>query len=464
MEPSFDPTVLVNALASLRDDPEALIAIIVRQAEQIVALQATVAALQARLDELEPQPPSSVAPFRIDPQKRSQTPKTPGRKAGHVGCYRQAPEPTEEITVSLACCPCCGGPIEALEPLEQYIEELPFVRPRHIRLITYKARCARCGLVHSTHPLQTSKAVGAAGLQWGPTALSVMAKLQYSFHLSKRKTCQLLTSLFGLSISPGGLVEAMHRLAGRLYDQDKALVETLRGQKVIYSDETGWYVGAPGYGLWVFTNEVLTLYRIVKSRNRAELQKTIGTDFQGVLVSDCLSVYDQASAVQHKCYSHHLRAISKAIAAHPQAGEGFLLELQALLKSAMLLKALGPQLDAAVYAQSRRALSQKAEALLTLPRGQPQEERVRQRLFKQRDHLFTFLDYKEVEATNNQAERQLRPAVIARKVSCGNRTEKGARTFEVLASLAATCHQTGQDLAALIRTALACPLHPAPTR
>ena len=67
------------------------------------------------------------------------------------------------------------------------------------------------------------------------------------------------------------------------------------------------------------------------------------------------------------------------------------------------------------------------------------------RLWKQRDHLFTFLERAEVPATNNLAERQLRPAVIARKISCGNKTPKGAHAWEVLASIAATCRQTGKS-------------------
>lgn len=50
-----------------------------------------------------------------------------------------------------------------------------------------------------------------------------------------------------------------------------------------------------------------------------------------------------------------------------------------------------------------------------------------------------------MEATNNLAERQLRPAVIARKLSCGNKTKDGAATWQVLASLAATCRQTGSS-------------------
>jgi transposase len=57
------------------------------------------------------------------------------------------------------------------------------------------------------------------------------------------------------------------------------------------------------------------------------------------------------------------------------------------------------------------------------------------------DHLFTFLDHDGVDATNNLAERQLRPPVIACKISCGNKPQKGARTWQILASLAATCAQ-----------------------
>lgn len=65
--------------------------------------------------------------------------------------------------------------------------------------------------------------------------------------------------------------------------------------------------------------------------------------------------------------------------------------------------------------------------------------------WKQRDHLFVFLDEPGVDPTNNLAERQLRPAVIRRKLSSGNKTRSGARTFEVLASVAATYRQRGED-------------------
>ena len=75
------------------------------------------------------------------------------------------------------------------------------------------------------------------------------------------------------------------------------------------------------------------------------------------------------------------------------------------------------------------------------------EEKVRRRLEKQQDHRFTFLDVAEVEATNNLAERPLRPAVIARKVSCGNKTAREAHTREILTSLGATCAQKTESFA-----------------
>ncbi|HPD32360.1 MAG TPA: transposase, partial [Phycisphaerae bacterium] len=68
---------------------------------------------------------------------------------------------------------------------------------------------------------------------------------------------------------------------------------------------------------------------------------------------------------------------------------------------------------------------------------------------------FTFLDDPSLEAANNRAERALRPAVIARKSSCGNKTLRGKRTWEILTSLAATCYQPGQDSVEYLRPFLA---------
>jgi len=220
-----------------------------------------------------------------------------------------------------------------------------------------------------------------------------------------------------------------------------------------HSDETSWWVGGPGWWLWVFVNAQSTLYVVDQSRGRAVVSELLGTNFSGVLVSDCLATYDEATTLQQKCYAHHHKAIRQAKALHPHQGEGFLTDVAALLRAAVALHRHKAQCDPQSFHTLRQSLEHKAVQLLEAPRSEPSEEAVRNRLYKQRDHLFTFLDHNGVDATNNLAERQLRPAVIARKISCGNKTPKGAHTWQILASLAATCAQRATSFIAEIARA-----------
>jgi len=61
------------------------------------------------------------------------------------------------------------------------------------------------------------------------------------------------------------------------------------------------------------------------------------------------------------------------------------------------------------------------------------------------DELLTFLKRLDVPATNNHAEREIRPAVIMRKVIQGNRSDKGARTQTVLMTVFRTLKRRDQN-------------------
>jgi transposase len=152
--------------------------------------------------------------------------------------------------------------------------------------------------------------------------------LNKDLKLSMRKSCRILQEMFGIELSAGGLAQALERVATSLqgaYDQN---LETLHQSQVIHTDETGWWVGGPGYTLWVFTNQETTYYRVVKHRDRATAKAILSADFQGVLVSDCLSIYDGLDGVQQKCYAHHLKALSKALRTEAGQGSSYLLELR----------------------------------------------------------------------------------------------------------------------------------------
>lgn len=411
--------------------------------------------LETRCEELERAAHRQAAPFRR-PEKKRKPPEQHrkiGRPAGHPPAWRRRPTHVdEEITVPLERCPHCAGPLANVTPCEQFIEDLPPIRPYVTRLITHVGQCARCGEVRSTHPRQVSTAHGAAGTHLGPRALGLAAWLNKHLGLTMRKTCRVLKHLGGLVLTPGGLSQALDRVAARNEGPFAALIAGLRQQPAVYVDETSWWLGGASRWLWGFTTRERTVYRVDPRRGRDVVLETMGERFGGVLVSDCLASYENLPYRMHKCYAHHLKAIGEGQDRAPPAEHAAFDELATVLKSAIVLKSMRTEMSPADYARAREHLEQRAGEVLTRRDGSA--EKVRERIRKRRCWLFTFLDHDAVEATNNRAERALRPAVIARKLSCGNKTERGARTWEILASLAATCAQRGQDFVEFLRPAL----------
>lgn len=480
-----------DLLEPLRDQPDRLIALVLGQArtlEMLLGQQAqwegqrveAVAQIQSLREALRQKNQEvlqlteqlqaaqraayrQAAPFRRPEHQRSAQPGQPGRKPGHPAAFRPKPAHIHHhLSVPLSDCPHCQGSLTQRRALTQYIEELPPVRPIVTELTTQEGWCTHCQkIVRSTHPLQVSTAVGAAGVHLGPRALALALDLNKAKGLSLRKTQAVLADHFQLPLSPGGLARAAQRVSRKLTPDYDGLVTQVRTSDVVHADETSWWVGGPGWWLWVFATPNTTVYLVDPRRGRAVVTETLTADYTGVLVSDCLSTYDDATVHQQKCYYHHFEAIRKARALHPAGGAGYLDEVTALLRTAMVLKALqtDAQSEPERWERCVGALERRAQTLFSTPRPEPQEERVRHRLDKQRDHLFTFLRHASVPATNNLAERQLRPAVITRKISCGNKTPAGALAWQVLSSLAATHTQRAQSFSVWLAEKL--PLAPA---
>jgi transposase len=447
---------LHQEMAQLRAENEALRA-------EVERLRAENQALRDQLEQAQRVAARQAAPFRRRERQKvaEDARKRPGRKEGHVGSYRPSPSHIDEThEVPLACCPRCGGPIDDVCPVEQIIEEIPPLRPRVHKVIIYRATCPRCGEVRSRHPLQTSEAQGAAKVQLGPRALGIAVLLNKHLGLTMRKTCRVLKDLLGLSLTPGGLSQAADRVADRLAGAYDALVQDVRGSPAVNADETSWWVGGPGWWLWTFTTPSETVYRVDNSRGSVVVREVLGEKYAGVLGSDCLSSYDPIDCRKHKCIAHHLRAIAKARQLPGQKDDSYLHEWELLFKTVIALHGLATEgiFDAAELAAKRQRVKDWADELLGRPRGQPGDVSVQNRLRKQREHLLGCLYDLAAEPTNNRAERALRPAVIARKVSCGNKTDRGRRTWQVLTSLAETCRQRGQDFLAYVTRRL--PLRP----
>lgn len=433
---------------------EALQVIELQRAE-IDTLRRELRAAQERIAQLEQAAARQAAPFRRPEQQKipPEQQKRPGRKPGHPGAMRARPRTIDaEIDAPLPpCCEQCGGRLADRQPLVQYIEEIPVVRPQVTRLTTWRATCVQCGQVHSTsHPLQTSRAQGAAGVHLGPRAAALATLLNKHLGLTCGKTCQVLRKGFGLSLTRGGLSQLLLRVAGKAEASYEGLIAQLRGSPAVHADETGWWVGGPGWWLWVFATRAATVYRVANCRGSQVVRETLGDDFAGMLVSDCLASYDPPPYRKHKCIAHHLRALKGHEQTLEQRGirSAYLtlwkLHLQDVIATWRERETMSQEAYAAKVAQ----LQQGVDNLLEQSPAEPEEVRFRDRLRRQQPHLLGCLYDPAAEPTNNRAERALRPAVIARKLSCGNKTDRGRRAFEILASLAATAEQQARDFLA----------------
>lgn len=411
--------------------------------------------LTSKIEELTRASKRQAAPFRRDEKKLKKKKKSPGQKPGHKGDYRKfTGTPDQVIDVKLTKCPGCGhSEFRDVKEIEQHVQDIE-ARVVTTKLTTYRGRCCNCHKdVQTEHPLKISNAQGAAGTYVGPVARDLALKMTFKFGLTKRKVTKIFRETFGLRLSPGGLVHMSHKASDVLEDEYKDLKELVRASDVVHADETSWYVGGPKNWLWVFTNKDFCLYHVINSRARQVIIDILGEEYLGVLISDCLAIYDDVNEVQQKCYAHHLKALSRAeqmVSDHPEDVK-LIQAIKDMLRSAITIKTTRQEVNKSRYDTAIKNLENQANELIpSLSLLKDKEARtpyreptvgVLKRIAKQRDHLFTFLHYENVDATNNLAERQLRPAVISRKLSCGNKTEKGAKTWCILTSLLQTWNQ-----------------------
>jgi hypothetical protein len=99
-------------------------------------------------------------------------------------------------------------------------------------------------------------------------------------------------------------------------------------------------------------------------------------------------------------------------------------------------------------------LESRLDRLAEVRYDEPHAERIAKRIRKFRKDLTAFLHDKDLEGTNNTAERAIRPAVVARKISGGSRSDNGAQAFVKLASLLRTAGQQGKQMLGTIKSLL----------
>lgn len=444
------PTELTTQLRE-RDQRIAELETQLRQREaQVAQLEQQLVGLQERLAELERAGKRQATPFART--KHVAQRKRPGRKAGQGRFASRARPRPEQVTatkeVPLSGCPNCGGPLEECQTHEQFVIDLPEAPPTVTRYVTHSGRCAPCQQhVRTRHPEQISQATGAAGVVIGPRAKALVADWKHRLGVSYAKIEEMLEGAFQLPFTRSGMCQADHRLALRqarpIYEE---LVALIRESAQVHVDETGWRIGVLAAWLWVFTQQHITVYTIQTSRGHEVVLEILGREFRGTLVSDGFTAYDHkalAAWLKQKCLGHLLKDLKTMRETKTRGAVRFAQDVTALLRDALALRDQQATLAPPAFQTRAAELEARLDRLIDPHRclTDPDNQRFAKRLRKHRAHLFRFLYVDGLDPTNNQAERMLRPAVITRKTTGCNRTDLGALTHAILASILVTCRQ-----------------------
>lgn len=402
------------------------------------------AALRKALDEERRAGKRQASPFSRGIAKAN--PRKPERKPGGSRTRRSVPEKIDRkiVVPPLLICPHCAGAVRLGEVGHQYQIDLPPIRPVTTEFEIQRGVRTRCGrTVQGRHPEQISNATGTVGgVQIGPQTIAVAAHLNKLCEVSYERIAEIFGQVFGMELERSTLAtksEATYR----------QLIEAIRASPVVYPDETGWRVGGAKAWLWAVTTLTATVYLIERGRGFPEAAKILGEAFEGVIGADGWGSYRLFTKAQRQtCLAHLLRRCHELFEVPPDDGcAAYVREIKTVLQQALALRDRRDDGSISEHGfRSRRGrIEAKLDRLLDDPDLHDESIRFALHLINNREAILLFLYRSDVEATNFRAEQAIRPAVINRKTSGGNRSPNGAEALGILMSILRTCRQRSID-------------------
>jgi transposase len=383
--------------------------------------------------------PSSQVPLKAN-SKDEASAKRGGARAGHKGIGRKKhlPDEIDEIREIPSTSVCSTCQVTMLSKGYRHRSVLD-IDPVTVRKVLYRIQrkvCPSCG-VEVTASVKDVLPKNLLSNQ-------LLAEIVDSHYLQGMPLGRVCARW---QLNYGTVVEALHRLSSYFDPVMKDLKQAYRQAFVRHADETTWRVdGKSGY-CWLFSSERVSLHLYRNTRSARVVEEVFGHQkkLNGYLVVDRYAAYKRAGCKLQYCYAHLLRELIdlQSEFADEQEVEAYSKTMAGLVVQAMRLQSSRPG-DEEYYREARRI----KRAILRACREPSRHLAVKrwQDFFEEEGaNLYHWVEDRRVPCENNRAERELRPTVIARKVSHGSQAEEGAKTREVLMSVMQTLKKRVAD-------------------
>jgi transposase len=387
--------------------------------------------------------------------KPKTNPKRPGRKAGQGPfTFRQAPadakadsEPPVEVPVTASQCPCCGGELRYERTDEATVTDMPPAAQPEVKSYAVEVRrCEQCGQrVRGQHPDVAPDQYGATAHRVGPRVKAAAHTVHYGMGVPVRKLPVILRELTGIKVTQSALTQdALKKSEGVVGNAYEELRTGIAKAPAVYTDDTGWRIHGQTAHLMGFDTDEATVFQVRERHRNEEVREIIPADYAGVMITDRGRSYDAAKLMgvkQQKCLDHLKENINEVLEKKAGPARGFGLKLKSILGEA---RQLWRDYRAGNADNFQAEAERIADELTIHLRPRMLQDEDNQRLLDgiglqdDRGRLLLFLHDPAIEPTNNRAERSLRGAAIARKLSHGSKNERGAGAFAAFSSVIQT--------------------------
>ena len=381
--------------------------------------------------------------------------KAKGGQPGHRGRTLEPVARADHVQVHRP--ECCGGCGRMFTPEDVYevvtsrqVFDLPEPKLEVTEHRLAQVRCS-CGCVPSGHfPPQVT-----ARVQYGSAVRALVTKLSVDHRMPLGQISRLFEDLYGYELNSTTIEQTLRRGCA-LGESVQARIKThLKHEPCVPLDETGVRVAGKLHWLHVASTDRWTHRFVHQKRGQVALddEASILGEYSGTAVHDCWGAYFAFDQLEHRlCGAHVLRELQGVIeypsspqAVWAQAMHGFLLDLYQTTCTGPDPTPIQDPLAQDQVRQVFRKILEQADRQEPPPqpgkRGRPKRSKGRnlfERLQRYEDGVLGFAFEAHTPFTNNQAERDLRPAKVKQKVSGCFRTLEGAQVFAQLQALIST--------------------------
>jgi len=435
---------------------------------KISKLEAENKALMAENDELKARlnqnssnsskPSSSDGYKKIEKQYKRESPKLRGGQVGHKGgTLLQIANPDNTIKHLPSVCS-CGHQFSEADKTSIQSKRQVFEIPEPKLIVTehqsYGCKCPKCGkITKGAFPDKVN-----APVQYGDRVKSFVIFMDNELKVSKKNIGQFFLNLFGYAINESAITTMLSDFSKKLLPTEEKIKEKIKSSEVGHADETGIRVDKKLNWLHVLSTSLYTYLFVHEKRGKVAMrsEESIIPDFKNWLVHDCLPTYFGFDNVTHSfCNAHIVRELQSVIDNDKDGLKKWAKKLQDFLLSLN-------EMEFSERIKKRLAISEEyyricKEGFVIEPppkkekgkKGRPKSTKSRNllcRLAKYKKAVLAFAFNENVPFTNNQAERDLRPAKVKLKVSNCFRSSDGAKHYARIQGFISTAKKNHKNI------------------